>query len=516
MEKIEARMNELSKVKIEKCEITNTALFDTGAATLSDGRMFDNLPKFCAVQFVMWPSSVSFIRAELWLPAENWNGRFLGTGNGGSAGRISYEALADGVREGYAVANTDMGTSPDVDDLIGQPERWADFGHRATHLMTTVSKELIARFYGRPAKYSYFVGCSTGGQQALSEAQRYPEDYDGIVAGVPANNRTLLHAYFLWNYQALHTKDESNMFSEEQVKKLTETAVAFFNKEKAGNRQDAFITDPRGGKATAEKMISLAKENDKTLTDEQCRALRKIYQGPVNPVTGERIYTPMPFGSEFTGPGILQQQNLENAEGLFYIFRWVFGKDYDYMTFDFDRDMDRYQQALAQHVNANDANLHDFKNRGGKLIIYSGSSDPLVPFQDAVSFYERVIENQDGLKQAMDFARYFLIPGMGHGTEGPGAQFVKCMADGVLKEPLDAVIAWREQGVAPDVLYAVRQNGDDEGFCRPVYPYPQKAVISKDNPVEYVSAAGERDCVEKIAPRYLEGEKNRYEWGIEP
>ncbi len=501
MEKAETQMNKLLKVKIEKCEISNVMMFDTGTVTLSDGRVFENLPKLCAVSFIMRPSSVSFIRAELWLPAENWNGRFLGTGNGGSAGRISYEALADGVRTGYAVANTDMGTSPDVDDLIGQPERWADFGHRATHLMTTVSKELIARFYGKPAEYSYFVGCSTGGQQALSEAQRYPEDYDGIVAGVPANNRTLLHAYFLWNYQALHTKDGSDMFSKEQVKKLTETAVSLFNKE---NKQDAFITDPRGGKETAEKMISLARENDKTLTEEQCSALRKIYRGPENPVTGERIYTPMPFGSEFTGPGILQQQNLENAEGLFYVFRWVFGKDYDYMTFDFDSDMDKYHQALAEHVNANDANLHDFKSRGGKLIIYSGSSDPLVPFQDAVSFYERVIENQNGLRQTMDFARYFLIPGMGHGTEGPGAQFVKYMADGMLKEPLDAVIAWREKGLAPDVLYAVRQNGDDEGFCRLVYPYPQKVEISKDKPGEYVSVAGERDGVEKIAPRYFE------------
>lgn len=502
MEKL--KINELLNIKIENCEITEAVEADQGTVVLPDGRTFERLPKLCAVRFVMRPSPVSFIRAELWLPVENWNGRFLGTGNGGSAGRISYEALADGVREGYAVANTDMGTSPNVDDLIGEPERWADFGHRATHLMTTVSKELLERFYGRPADFSYFVGCSTGGQQALSLAQRYPNDYDGIVAGVPANNRTLLHAYFLWNYQAMHTADGGDMFTKEQVQNLTKTAVDWFQKKKGSVKPDAFIPDPRADEAAAEEIICLARKNDASLTEEQIMALRKIYQGPKNPRTGERIYTPMPFGSEFTAPGILSQQRLEGAEGLFYVFRWVFGKDYDYMKFDFDRDMDVYQKALAKHVNANSANLRAFQNRGGKLIMYSGSSDPLVPFQDAVSYYERVIEHQNGLMQTIDFARYFLIPGMGHGTEGPGAQFVKHMEDGVLKAPLDAVVAWREQGAAPEVLYAVRHNGDDNDFCRPVYPYPQKTEISKENSDNYFAAPGERDGVEKIARRYLE------------
>lgn len=504
MEKLEIGMNKLLNAKIEQCEIVNVELFDTGTASLPDGRNFERLPKLCAVNIVLRPSSVSFIRVALWLPTENWNGRFLDTGNGGSAGRISYEALVNGVREGYATANADMGTAPDVDDLIGEPERWADFGGRATHLMTIVSKKLIELFYGRPTEYSYFVGCSTGGQQALFEAQRYPEDYDGIVAGVPANNRTLLHAYFLWNYQALHTADGSDMFSAEQVKKLTETAIEFFHKKNGSHGQDAFITDPRGDEKTAEEIISLARKNDASLTEKQCNALHKIYQGPVNPRTGERIYTPMPFGSEFTAPGLSSQQRLESVEGLFYVFRWVFGKDYDYLKFDFDRDMDIYQQALEKHVNANDADLHAFQKHGGKLIIYSGSADPLVPFQDAVSYYERVIENQKGLAQALDFARYFIIPGMGHGTEGPGAQFVKYRKDGELKEPLEAVRIWREQNKAPDALYAVRQNGDDRDFCRPVYPYPQKTVISRENPSDYISEPGERDGVEKIARRYLE------------
>lgn len=499
----ESRIKRLLAAEIEHCEIVKAEMLETGTFTAPDESVYEQLPKLCAVSIELRPSATSYIRVELWLPTESWNGRFLGTGNGGSAGYIAWRGLADGVKQGYATANTDMGTSPDVDDLIGDPQRWADFGHRATHLMTTVSKELIELFYGRPAEFSYFVGGSTGGEQALGEAQRYPEDYDGIVAGVPANNRTLLHAYFLWNYHALHTAGGLDMFHAEQVKNLTNAAITCFKNEKGAFPQDAFIFDPRGDETIAKKIISLACKNDVTLTEEQCNAIRKLYAGPINPRTGERIYTPFPFGSEFSSPGILFQQNLDGAECLFYVFRWVFGKEYDYMSFDFDRDMDTYNDALAEHVNANCSDLHAYKNRGGKLIMFSGSADPLVPYQDAISYYERVIENQKGLEETLDFMRFFIIPGMSHGSDGPGAQSAVSMIEGEQKKPLDAVVAWREQGKAPDMLYALRQNGDENDFCRPVYPYPKKAVYCSKDPSCYLSETGERDKVEKIAPRYL-------------
>ena len=495
-------MKRLSEAKIANCEITKVELLDQGVFTAPEGSQFDQLPPICLVSVVLRPSATSFIRVELWLPAENWNGRFLGLGNGGSGGGIGWGALADGVRKGFAAATTDMGTAPRVDDLIGDPERWADFGHRSTHLMTTVSKALLTLYYGKPAQYSYFVGGSTGGQQALSEAQRYPEDYDGIIAGVPANNRTLLHAYFLWNYQATHTADGKAMFTKEQVRNLTAAAVACFKKKKGELPQDAFIADPRGDETIAEEIISLARRADQTLTEEQCEAIRKIYTGPVNPRTGERIYTPMPFGSEFSTPGILRQQNLRTTAGLLYVFRWVFGKGYHYMNFDFDHDMDTYHNALAEHVNANNPDLHAFQNRGGKLIMYSGSADPIVPYQDAVSYYERVIENQQSLEATMGFIRYFLLPGMSHGNDGPGAQYPAYLEDGT-QAPLDAVIAWRELGKAPDRLFAVRKRGDANDFCRPVYPYPRKAADGSADASGCPWEIGERDKVQKIAPRYL-------------
>ena len=173
-----------------------------GGFSLPDGRHLATLPAFVRVAFTSRPTAVSFIRSEVWLPRAGWNGRFLGTGTGGGAGYIDYQSLAGGLARGFATANTDLGTSPSVYDLIGVPERWADFGYRATHEMTVAAKAIARAYYQRAAHRAYFAGCSTGGQQALAEAQRYPADYDGLLVGAPANNRTHLHASFIWNLLA--------------------------------------------------------------------------------------------------------------------------------------------------------------------------------------------------------------------------------------------------------------------------------------------------------------------------
>ena len=162
---------------------------ETSAGTL------ENLPPFCRVQLKMTPGSGSLIYTEVWLP-DDWNGIFVGTGNGGIAGQVAYGWLVPFVQEGYAVANTDMGTSRGEKSGIGNPDVWKDFGWRATHLMTKAAKELIRVRYDRDPAYAYFVGSSTGGQQAMKEAQCFPEDYDGILAAVPANSRLNLHTFF--------------------------------------------------------------------------------------------------------------------------------------------------------------------------------------------------------------------------------------------------------------------------------------------------------------------------------
>src|SRR3954462_11370616 len=154
---------------------------------------YPNLPASCRVSATLRPSPDSDIKGEVWLPQDvAWNGRFVGTGNGGYAGAIRYDELAGPLQLGFAVANTDMGTAPatalDGKPLIGHPEKWIDWGYRSTHLMTIAAKQVVETFYGQAAAYAYFTGCSTGGGQGLHEAQQFPEDYDGILAGAPAEN----------------------------------------------------------------------------------------------------------------------------------------------------------------------------------------------------------------------------------------------------------------------------------------------------------------------------------------
>src|ERR1043165_135454 len=169
---------------------------------------FTNLPPYCEVQATIAPTPDPSIMVRVWMPTQRYNGRFLGTGSGGYAGGFFFSELADGINRGFATANTDMGATGAAgvngDALIGHPEKWKDFGWRATHLMTTFSKALINTFYGDPAGRSYFAGCSTGGQQALMEAQRFPDDYDGILAGAPAFNRTHIHTVPVAQYRATH------------------------------------------------------------------------------------------------------------------------------------------------------------------------------------------------------------------------------------------------------------------------------------------------------------------------
>jgi feruloyl esterase len=212
-------------LKIPGLTINDIRFMDTGAYQPAGTKtVFAGLPAFCMVAVTLQPTPASNIKVELWMPRVSWNGRFLGTGNGGGAGKIAHNQLAHGLKKGYATANTDMGTSPGVDSAIGHPERWVDFGYRATHLMTVVSRQILQAYYGKAAHHAYFMGCSTGGQQALMEAQRYPGDYNGIIAGAPANNRTHLHSGFVFNHLVTH-QTEGSMLSPADLSYITQTVV---------------------------------------------------------------------------------------------------------------------------------------------------------------------------------------------------------------------------------------------------------------------------------------------------
>jgi feruloyl esterase len=458
-------------------------------------KVIKGLQPFCRVQLVAKPAPASSIRIELWLPEANWNGRFLGTGTGGGAGYINYSDLGPGIKRGFATANTDLGTGPSANLVGDSPDRWADFGHRATHEMTSLSKSVVAAFYGVAAQRSYFTGCSTGGEQALSEAQRYPTDYNGIIAGAPANNRTHLHSEFLWHYQATHKAGDRSFLPSEALAQITAAVIASCAGKDGGAPSDHFLTDPRACKFDIHRLpLCTAELTKNCLTQEQMDALDTIYKGPVNPVTGDPIYAPIPFGSESSPGGIELHEDWPRVNDLMYPFQWAFGSSFELMAFDFNKNEAELDEKLAPLVNANDPDLEPFQSNGGKLIMYTGTADSLVPYPDAVNYYERVVEFNklhpqkdappDPLSATQKFFRYYLVPGMAHCGSGSG---LTSFGQGISDSPddlLNLLEDWTEKGSAPDEIPASGNAGAANGrtLHRDICPYPEFPEYKGGNP----------------------------------
>ena len=452
---------------------------DTGTIVLvedSSAVADKNSPPHTVVKIILNPTRDSSINVEIWLPeAGKWNHRFIGLGNGGAAGRINSGSLAGPMARGYAVATTDMGTAPNSDSGIGKPDVWKDFGYRATHLMTVCAKQVIQTYYGRPPEYSYFNGGSTGGQQALQEAQRYPEDYDGIVANVPAHCRTPLHAYFLWNDQIFHQCPFTALQEENVIAAGNEYMAAREIPQTAGK----MVSDPRCTEKDIQAVIALARKQDPTLTDKHAEALRKLFGGPKHALTGERIFDGIPFGSSF-----------KIAHGHLYLFQWVFGKDKDLHSLDFGKDIDTYTAALGPYLNAENPDLSVFEKRGGKLIMISGSADSCVPYHATLDYYERVIDHFGSLEKVAAFCKFYVVPGMSHGP-GPGIN--------KLPDMLSLVIDWREKGEAPHTLNAQRVVDGKAELDMPLYPYPEKTSWESG---AFKPVTGPRGGVERVAERF--------------
>jgi feruloyl esterase len=435
-------------------------------------------PAHTVVNLLLQPAKGSNISVEAWLPdAEKWNGRFIGLGNGGAAGKINPASLAGPLAQGFAVATTDMGTAPNSDSGIGNREVWKDFGYRSTHLMTVAAKQIVQTYYGKAPEYSYFNGGSTGGQQSLQEAQRYPEDYDGIVANVPAHCRTPLHAYFLWNDQILRACP----FTELQEVKIIAAGNEYMASRELPQTAGKMVSDPRCTAQDIEAVITLARAKDATLTDKHADAMRKLFGGPKHAVTGERIFCGIPFGSSFKA-----------AHGHLYLFQWVFGKEKDLMTIDWGKDIDTYTAELAPYLNAENADLSAFEKRGGKLLMITGSADSVVPYHATLDYYERVVEHFGSLEKAQSFARLYFVPGMSHGP-GPGINNLPNM--------LKAVMDWREKGTVPGKIQGQRIVNGKTAIEIPLYPYPAKAAVGADGK-GFVEVVGPRGGVERVAERF--------------
>ena len=430
------------------------------------------------VKLVLQPAKGSNINVHIWLPAAaKWNGRFLGLGNGGAAGAINPTILDGASAAGYATATTDMGTAPNADSGVGNPEVWKDFGYRATHLMTVVGKQVTTAYYGKAPELSYFSGGSTGGQQALQEAQRYPEDYDGIAASVAAHCRTPLHAYFLWNDQIL----KKCPFTKEQDANIMSAANETMAAREVPAAAGKFVSDPRCNAQDIEAVIALARKKDATLTDAHAAALRKLFDGPRHAVTGERIFNGVPLGS-----------SLEASHGHLYLFKWVFGADKKMEEINFGTDIDTYTAKLAPYLSAENPDLSAFQKRGGKLLMTLGTADSVVPYHASIDYYERVMERLGGLDKVRSFFRFYVVPGLSHGV-GPGLN----------QRPnlLDPVRAWREQGIVPEALMGRHAEGGKVTFEMPIYPYPQRTGWNEAKR-RYEAVDGPRGGVDRIAERF--------------
>ncbi len=465
----EAQLAALRALKIDAATIQTVERDPSGTRTV--------------VKLVLNPAKGSNINVEVWLPdADKWNARFLGLGNGGAAGHINPGGLASASGTGYAVATTDMGTAPNADSGIGNEEVWKDFGFRSTHLMTVVGKQIVRAYYGKAPEFSYFSGGSTGGQQALQEAQRYPEDYDGIAAAVAAHCRTPLHAYFLWNDQIL----KKCPFTKAQDASVIAAANEFMASREIPAAAGKFVSDPRCTAQDIEAVITRVRQKDTTLTDEHAAALRKLFDGPRHAVTGERIFNGIPLGS-----------SIEASHGHLYLFNWVFGKDKKPEDINFGADIDTYTAKLAPYLNAENPDLSAFEKRGGKLVMTLGTADSVVPYHASIDYYEHVIERLGGLDKVLSFFRFYVVPGLAHGG-GPGINQAPNL--------LDAVRAWREKGTAPFALQGRHTENGKPAWEMTIYPYPTQigwdAATQTFKPVE-----GKRSGVDRIAERFLPAAK---------
>jgi hypothetical protein len=462
---------------------------------------------FCRVAATLMPSSDSAIMAEVWLPdPAKWNGKFLGSGNGGFGGSVSGPALdmRMALAKGYATAGDDLGheiTAVVVDGtwVIGHPEKVKDFAYRADHVTAEFAKALIAAYYGRPPQFSYFRGCSNGGHEALMEAERYPADYDGIIAGAPANSWTHIMAGFLWNETALFGKPESQI---PQGKLAVIQDAVLAQCDTLDGVKDGIINDP--AMCHFDPAVLLCKSGDapNCLTPPQLDALRKIYDGPVNPRTGKSIYPGFPPGSEglpqnwdfwITGPKAAQSQFGSQFFGGFV----VADPKWDFRTFDFDRDVARTDAELGPVINSNNPDLKAFAARGGKLILFQGWADAAITPWGTIQYY-RDIQQKMHPDQAQRFVRLFMAPGMMHCAGGPGPNTFDAVA---------AIEQWREKNQAPETLVAARYANPAAALTgkplgeplstRPLCAYPKVAHwIGKGSPDEaqnYVCRAGAGD-----------------------
>jgi len=485
--------------------ITEAAVVPEGAAGggRQGGPAPTMVPARCVVTGVTKPSSDSEIRFEVWMPVSGWNGKYQQAGNGGWAGTIPTGALTAAVLRGYAAAGTDDGHANgalSADWAIGHPEKLVDFGYRAVHETSVQAKAIVAAFYKRDPSKSYFVGCSDGGREALMEAQRFPDDFHGIIAGAPANNWTGLMTMAVTLERAL---DEANL----PPSKLPAIQTAALNAcDSLDAVKDGLIEDPRACKFDPDVLTCKGPETDQCLTAPQVRTLRKIYSGPKDPRTGVQIAPGFVAGTEAVpggwvpwivpqppGPQGQRPVSLIAAFGnSFYGQAVAEDVAWDFRKWNVETEYPFAVEKTAGILNSMSPDLRSFRAAGGKLLQYHGWGDAAIPGTASIEYYDRVrafmTKYPDGRNAAPasvdQFYRLFMVPGMGHcgggigpNTFGNGGRSAATRTADPDRDLLAALERWVESNVAPDRIIASGDQGADASkpMTRPLCPYPQIA-----------------------------------------
>jgi feruloyl esterase len=452
----------ITLAKSETAETYKTGLIEAPGPPLT------NLPPFCRVAAEIRPTPDSRIRFEVWMPPSGWNGKFMGVGNGGWSGEIWYPFMGAALRDNYATASTDtghQGSFKDASFALGHPEKLVDSAYRAVHEMTVKAKAIIAAYYGEAPKFSYWQGCSSGGKQGLKEAQRFPSDYDGIIAGAPANSSVHLSASGVWIWQANHSGGVE-VFSEEKLRFLHKAAL-----DACDSRDgviDGLIDNPQSCRFDPEMVRCRGAETTSCLTGPEVEAAKKIYAGPTNPRTGKQIFPGLEPGSEL---GWLMMGGGTDAPIVASHFRYLVFKDASWTAgkLNFDSDIALADKLDDGLLSATDPNLKEFFAHGGKLILYHGWTDPLIAPRNTIDYYKSVLRsNEAGAESSV---RLFMAPGMDHCAGGAGPSHFNMTT---------ALTDWVEHGKAPEMILAAHlpdgppaAHGPDR--TRPLCAYPRIA-----------------------------------------
>ena len=512
-----ATCESLSSLTLNQATVTGAASVPAGTFTpptlpgvSTPPTPIPNLPAFCRVQITSAPTDDSSIGIEVWLP-DNWNGKYLQVGNGGFAGTIPYSALGTAIQRGYAAAGTDDGHSDpvgtDASWALGHPQKIIDFGYRALKETTNNAKAVIEAFAGNGPKYSYFAGCSDGGREALMESQRYPDDFNGIVVGDPANVWIPLLSQAIWDMQALLASADSYI-PPAKLPAITNAALAACDG--IDGVLDGVINRPGQCHFNPAVLLCADGDNDSCLTAPQLAALMKIYQGPhasegqINPgfLPGAEAYSDPAFSNGWvgwiTGPGpdaTSITQALQYQFGTNFFKYMVFNDpNWDLKTLNFDTDVDKALatpvagQALGDVLQSVNPNLSVLRAHGAKMIQYHGTTDYAIPPGNSIQYYLSVLsffgiyDRTAPTPSVSDFYRLFLVPGMQHCAFGPGANVFGQSVPGpdAAHDVIKALEAWVEQDKAPDQIIATKYTNDDPTqpvlFTRPLCPYPAVAT----------------------------------------